>query len=76
MSKNCGPCGRRHENAEKEGKIVAKHLAYDESKGMKCGGKVKKMAAGGRTSAKGMHSVQTKSKRGAIQVAMKKGGKC
>ena len=43
-----GSTAARDAHAEKEGKIVAKHLAYDESKGMKCGGKVKKMAAGGK----------------------------
>lgn len=44
-----GSTAKRDAHAEKEGKIVAKHLAYDEDKdGMCGGGKVKKMAAGGK----------------------------
>ena len=62
-----GTTAQRDAHAEKEGKRVAKDLAYDKSK---------KMAAGGRIASKGEHPVQTKSKRGAIKVAMKKGGKC
>ena len=63
--------------AIKSGKITPQEYAKGEKMEGHCGGgKIKKMAAGGRTSAKGMHPVQTKSKRGAIQVAMKKGGKC
>ena len=47
-----GSTAKKDAHAEKEGKIVAKHAAYDKDMdGMKCGGKVKKMAAGGKTNA-------------------------
>lgn len=62
-----GSTAKKDAHAEKEGKRVAKDLAYDKSMGMK---------KGGRVASKGEHPVQTKSKRGAIMVAMKKGGKC
>lgn len=43
-----GSTAKRDAHAEKEGKIVAKHLAYDKDKDAMCGGgKVKKMAGGG-----------------------------
>lgn len=42
-----GSTAKRDAHAEKEGKIVAKHLAYDESKGMKKGGSCKGYAKGG-----------------------------
>jgi hypothetical protein len=43
-----GSTAKKDAHAEKEGKIVAKHLAYDKDKDAMCGGgKVKKMAAGG-----------------------------
>lgn len=60
-----GSTAKRDAHAEKEGKIVAKHLAYDKSK---------KMASGGRIASKGEHSVQKQSKRGAIAVKMCGGG--
>lgn len=48
-----GSTAKRDAHAEKEGKIVAKHLAYDEDKdGMKRGGKIKKMAKGGSASSR------------------------
>jgi hypothetical protein len=48
-----GNTEQRDAHAEKEGKIVAKHLAYDEDKdGMCGGGKIKKMAKGGSASAR------------------------
>ena len=48
-----GSTAQRDAHAEKEGKIVAKHLAYDKAKdGMCGGGKVKKMAGGGSASAR------------------------
>lgn len=52
-----GSTAKRDQHAEKEGKIVAKHLAYDKD--------MDKMAKGGRIASKGEHAVQTKSKRGA-----------
>ena len=54
--------------AIKSGKISPQEYAKGE--------KMEGHKGGGRITAKGMHPVQTKSKRGAIQVAMKKGGKC
>ena len=43
-----GSTAKRDAHAEKEGKIVAKHLAYDKDMDAMCGGgKVKKMATGG-----------------------------
>ena len=54
--------------AIKSGKITPQEYA----KGEKMEGHKK----GGRITAKGMHPVQTKSKRGAIEVKMKRGGKC
>ena len=52
-----GSTAKRDAHAEKEGKIVAKHLAYDKDMDM--------MAKGGRIASKGEHAVQKKSKRGA-----------
>lgn len=43
-----GDTAQRDAHAEKEGKIVAKHAKYDKEMGMCYGGKVKKMAAGGK----------------------------
>ena len=44
-----GSTAKKDAHAEKEGKIVAKHLAYDKDKdAMKKGGKVKCMASGGK----------------------------
>ena len=44
-----GSTAKKDAHAEKEGKIVAKHLAYDKDKdGMCGGGKIKKMASGGK----------------------------
>ena len=47
-----GSTAKRDQHAEKEGKIVAKHLAYDKSKGMKKGGMTKGCgyASGGKVS--------------------------
>jgi hypothetical protein len=39
-----GSTAKKDAHAEKEGKIVAKHLAYDESKKMASGGKVAQLA--------------------------------
>jgi len=68
----------KHEKAEygmkKGGMAECKTVAKKEVKAHEK--RMHGMAAGGRTSAKGMHPVQKQSKRGAIQVAMKKGGKC
>ena len=47
-----GTTAQRDRHAEKEGKIVAKHAAYDKSMGMKKGGKVC-MARGGGVEIKG-----------------------
>lgn len=63
-----GSTAKKDAHAEKEGKIVAKHLAYDKDMDM--------MAKGGRIAAKGEHAVQTKSKRGAKIMTMKEGGCC
>ena len=60
-----GTTAQRDRHAEKEGKIVAKHAAYDKAMGMK---------SGGRIASKGEHSVQKKSKRGAEIIKMAKGG--
>ena len=54
--------------AIKSGKITPQQYAKGE--------KMEGHKAGGRIAGKGMHSVQKKSKRGAIEVKMKKGGKC
>jgi hypothetical protein len=43
-----GTTAQKDAHAEKEGKIVAKHLAYDKSKGMKKGGMC--YASGGKVS--------------------------
>ena len=61
-----GTTAQKDAHAEKEGKVVAKHLAYDKD--------MDKMAKGGRIAAKGMHPVQKQAKRGA-QI-FKKGGSC
>jgi hypothetical protein len=47
-----GTTAQKDAHAEKEGKIVAKHLAYDKSKGMKKGGMTKGCgyASGGKVS--------------------------
>jgi len=47
-----GSTAKRDQHAEKEGKIVAKHLAYDKAKGMKKGGMAKGCgyASGGKVS--------------------------
>jgi hypothetical protein len=46
-----GTTAQKDAHSEKEGKIVAKHLAYDKDKdSMKKGGKVKCMASGGKVS--------------------------
>ena len=46
-----GSTAKKDAHAEKEGKIVAKHLAYDKDMDSMCGGgKVKKMASGGKVS--------------------------
>jgi hypothetical protein len=50
-------------------------IALSEAGKSKKGSDMKKMAAGGRMTAKGEHSVQTKSKRGAEMVKMAMGGK-
>ena len=70
-----GSTAKRDAHAEKEGKIVAKHAAYDKDMDMMCGGgKVKKYAAGGRIASKGEHPVQKQAKRGAEIIKMAKGG--
>lgn len=74
--------GHKEENVAKQARAIKSGkmspTAYAKSEqGEYCGGgKIKKMAGGGRTSARGTHPVQKQSKRGAIMVAMKKGGKC
>ena len=46
-----GSTAQKDAHAEKEGKIVAKHAAYDKDMDMmRKGGKVKKMASGGKAS--------------------------
>jgi hypothetical protein len=48
-----GTTAQKDAHAEKEGKIVAKHLAYDKDMDKMCGGgmsKAKKMASGGKVS--------------------------
>ena len=69
-----GTTAQKDMHAEKEGKRVAKDLAYDKAMGMCGGGKAKGYAAGGRIASKGEHPVQTKSKRGAEMVKMATGG--
>ena len=70
-----GDTAKRDAHAEKEGKIVAKHLAFDKDMDKMCGGgKTKKMASGGRIASKGDHPVQKQAKRGAEIVKMAKGG--
>ena len=49
-----GSTAKKDAHAEKEGKIVAKHLAYDKDMDkMSCGGKVKKYARGGGIEVRG-----------------------
>jgi hypothetical protein len=60
-----GSTAKRDAHAEKEGKIVAKHLAYDKAMGMK---------EGGRIAAKGEHPIQKQSTRGAKIMTMCGGG--
>ena len=45
-----GTTAQRDAHAEKEGKIVAKHAAYDKAMGMKKGGSCKGYASGGKVS--------------------------
>ena len=66
---------KRHVAAMKKAGIKGKVLAEEKSEaGMKCGGKVKKMASGGYTGA--ADGIAKKGKTKAKQVVMKKGGKC
>jgi hypothetical protein len=62
-----GSTAKRDAHAEKEGKIVAKHLAYDESK---------KMASGGKTGQlKKANGIAVKGKSKGTMIKMNKGGK-
>ena len=72
-----GSTAKRDAHAEKEGKIVAKHLAYDEDKdGMRKGGKVKKMASGGKASQLNKaNGIAVKGKSKGTMIKMSKGGK-
>ena len=45
-----GTTAQKDAHAEKEGKIVAKHAAYDKAMGMKKGGSCKGYASGGKVS--------------------------
>ena len=66
---------KRHVAAMKKAGIKGKVLQEEKAEaGMKCGGKVKKMATGGYVRA--ADGVATKGKTKAKQIAMKKGGKC
>lgn len=60
-----GTTAQRDAHAEKEGKIVAKHAAYDKAKGMKSGGAVFRASANG---------VATKGKTKGTQIKMCGGG--
>jgi hypothetical protein len=60
-----GDTAQRDRHAEKEGKMVAKHAAYDKAMGMK---------SGGRIASKGDHPIQKQAKRGAEIIKMAKGG--
>ena len=62
-----GTTAQRDAHAEKEGRRVAKDLAYDEAKAYKKGGAVFRRVADG---------IAKKGKTKAEQIVMKKGGKC
>jgi hypothetical protein len=67
-----GTTAQRDAHAEKEGKRVAKDLAYDMSKGMKKGG-MSKMKSGGACMARG-GGIETKGKTKGTMVKMARGG--
>jgi hypothetical protein len=70
-----GTTAQRDAHAEKEGKIVAKHAAYDKAKGMKSGGSCS-YASGGKVSqlAKA-NGIAVRGKTKGTMVAMRSGGK-
>ena len=57
-----GSTAKRDAHAEKEGKIVAKHAAYDKAMGMKKGGSCKGYSKGGQLSKANGIAVRGKSK--------------
>lgn len=66
---------KRHVAAMKKAGIKGKVLKEEEAEaGMKCGGKVKKMAGGGFV--KSADGIAKKGKTKAKQITMKRGGKC
>jgi len=66
---------KRHVSAMQKAGIKGKVLQEEKAEaGMKCGGKVKKMATGGFVRA--ADGVAAKGKTKAKQVTMKRGGKC
>jgi hypothetical protein len=62
-----GSTAKRDAHAEKEGKIVAKHLAYDESKKMASGGKAGQL--------KKANGIAVKGKSKGTMIKMNKGGR-
>ena len=70
----------KHDDAAQDKKLIAKMIKAAEKKepkGMKCGGKTKKMAGGGLAAGhKSADGIATKGKTKARAVTMKKGGKC
>mgnify|MGYP003346838902 FL=1 len=66
---------KRHVAAMKKAGIKGKVLKEEEAEaGMKCGGKVKKMASGGFV--KSADGIAKKGKTKGTQITMKRGGKC
>lgn len=72
-----GSTAKKDAHAEKEGKIVAKHLAYDKDMDMmRKGGKVKKMASGGKVSQLNKaNGIAVKGKSKGTMIKMNRGGK-
>lgn len=67
----------KHSDVKMDKKVVKKAVKMHDDQ--LHGGKktnLSKLKSGGRIASKGEHGVQTKSKRGAMMVKMKKGGAC
>lgn len=71
-----GSTAKRDAHAEKEGKKVAKDLAYDKSKRFAKGGVIASGMGKVKTAAPSINGVATKGKTKGTMVTMKRGGKC
>lgn len=71
-----GSTAKRDAHAEKEGKKVAKDLAYDKSKRFAKGGMTASGMGAVKTAAPSINGVATKGKTKGTMVTMKRGGKC